>query len=721
MMIQSNYWIQLVLFICLFKGRIIIMENRNNALHYKMYKSGKSIVYAGLATTAALAGLVLANTNATAVHADTAAPATTEQVATNNSSTATSATSAEIAAAQANVNAKSTALSDATVATSTAQSNFDAAAKTNSGVAVVAQDKVAVSDAQDNLSNAVKADQKARLDRTAAQQAYNEASDNAANAGVTASAVAAKSALAASQSDNAASASAQLASATSAVASTLATVQNIKDQINAQSDRIQNVYDKFLQAGGTDAMIEGTQKVPASLQGQLNVYKQLWAGMDSLNASLADANKAHSAALTDKGTYQKQFNFYRLDAKGLAEQAAQGQKMLDKVAAAKAALNAAILNVETAATNRANANAALKSAWSKLDNDRVTYGVPTQTDVANAESEANAASDSAAAALAKTHQNVAGPRYYAASDSVVNNQKALNSASAARPAAVTAVSDAEAQLKSANAALASATAGTAEYATAKKQVAEAQQALDDAQGTLGNLDAVIAHANDEIAKSQKVMAAQLALNNGRLQTLLDEYNAAAAKATAAQKNYETVKANYDNAQKPLASMDAAANALAAAKANQAAAQKAYDQAVKTLNDLTNGNNNGGNTDNNGGNNNGGSTDNNGGNNNGGSTDNNGGNTNSGNGSANTNNGNGSATVNGNHGTAVSGNGVAAANKAVASLAATKASVKGASAAATANDSKSLPQTGNENASAVVALGAVSAMFGLGLAAKKREF
>ena len=31
------------------------------------------------------------------------------------------------------------------------------------------------------------------------------------------------------------------------------------------------------------------------------------------------------------------------------------------------------------------------------------------------------------------------------------------------------------------------------------------------------------------------------------------------------------------------------------------------------------------------------------------------------------------------------------------------------------------KTGNENASAIVALGAVSAMFGLGLAAKKREF
>ena len=42
-------------------------------------------------------------------------------------------------------------------------------------------------------------------------------------------------------------------------------------------------------------------------------------------------------------------------------------------------------------------------------------------------------------------------------------------------------------------------------------------------------------------------------------------------------------------------------------------------------------------------------------------------------------------------------------------------------AAKKNDSATLPQTGNKNTSAVVALGAVSAMFGLGLAAKKREF
>ncbi len=45
----------------------------------------------------------------------------------------------------------------------------------------------------------------------------------------------------------------------------------------------------------------------------------------------------------------------------------------------------------------------------------------------------------------------------------------------------------------------------------------------------------------------------------------------------------------------------------------------------------------------------------------------------------------------------------------------------ANTAAKKNDSATLPQTGNKNTSAVVALGAVSAMFGLGLAAKKREF
>lgn len=75
--------------------------------------------------------------------------------------------------------------------------------------------------------------------------------------------------------------------------------------------------------------------------------------------------------------------------------------------------------------------------------------------------------------------------------------------------------------------------------------------------------------------------------------------------------------------------------------------------------------------------------------------------------------NGSANVNnGAHNSAVKGNGAnVVLNSAVKNV---KGNAQNTKAAA-------LPQTGNNNASAVVALGAVSAMFGLGLAAKKREF
>lgn len=81
--------------------------------------------------------------------------------------------------------------------------------------------------------------------------------------------------------------------------------------------------------------------------------------------------------------------------------------------------------------------------------------------------------------------------------------------------------------------------------------------------------------------------------------------------------------------------------------------------------------------------------------------------------------------------ALKNNGVAnntAANKTVeASAVATPAAVTMTRAeyknAQNNNAAKSnnLPQTGNENSAAVMALGAVSAMLGLGMVAKKREF
>ena len=52
----------------------LIMQN--NKLRFKMYKSGKNWMVAGLMTTAVLAGLTLSNGDVVA-HADTAAAATT--------------------------------------------------------------------------------------------------------------------------------------------------------------------------------------------------------------------------------------------------------------------------------------------------------------------------------------------------------------------------------------------------------------------------------------------------------------------------------------------------------------------------------------------------------------------------------------------------------------------------------------------------------------------
>ena len=58
---------------------------KNNQVHYKMYKAKKNIVYAGLMTTATLAGLTLANVNNTEVHADVAnQPAVTATTSSAN-------------------------------------------------------------------------------------------------------------------------------------------------------------------------------------------------------------------------------------------------------------------------------------------------------------------------------------------------------------------------------------------------------------------------------------------------------------------------------------------------------------------------------------------------------------------------------------------------------------------------------------------------------------
>ena len=109
-------------------------------------------------------------------------------------------------------------------------------------------------------------------------------------------------------------------------------------------------------------------------------------------------------------------------------------------------------------------------------------------------------------------------------------------------------------------------------------------------------------------------------------------------------------------------------------------------------------------------------DDNGNNNNNNNGDNNSSNDNNGN---NTNNGNNNA-VNGNHNNGAAGTSTVI-NKGNGQVSIVNGSVAGNVVKNSSANSNALPQTGNKSTSAVVALGAVAAMFGLGLAAKKREF
>lgn len=154
------------------------MNVRNNSLHYKMYKSKKNIVYAGLVTTAALAGLTLSNVNNT-VSADTTSAANSSALttsvanstatnssavassatsdnnsATNSSATNSSATSEQISAASANVVATSNALSDANKAVASAQNNYNNAAQLNSGVTAITSAEAVVKSYDPQISDA---------------------------------------------------------------------------------------------------------------------------------------------------------------------------------------------------------------------------------------------------------------------------------------------------------------------------------------------------------------------------------------------------------------------------------------------------------------------------------------------------------------------------------------------------------------------------------------
>ena len=688
------------------------MENRNNALHYKMYKSGKSIVYAGLATTAALAGLVLANTNATAVHAD-ATPAATEQVA-NNSSAAkpaanSTATSAQISAASDKVVATSGALSSANVAVSAAQSNYSAAMNLNSGVAAVASASAAykeASDAQSSADKTLKTDSNAAkhagIAYKKASAAYSDFQRDYAGLNLPKTANEAQTRLTSDE--------AELTSYTNQLSDVSATSDALQGQLSAQAAKIlaAQTAQSNAQAANDNAALEAAKE-------QLQILR---AGYASLEQSIKENGQQWNKVNGKKSDAQIRVNADKTNV-----------QLLNKLNETSAAKQAADDAYTATRLNYKALQKAADDAFEAWNNVSRSYNLPNGTVLKELQGSVNTQSDNYAKAKAAVEGNTAYPQYKADSDAVSDAQKNLADAQSNASAANKAAEDAQSTLDSANAALAAAKTD-AEKAEAKAKVAEATTALQ-----LANVKKASAASNVKAAQAA-VKAAQDKLNNdlkndpnGKylLGAIENEKNAETAFNSAKDLLNQAYK-NLDNAKDAQAAVDAASAALENAKAAQKAAQEAYDQAVAEYKDLTGttptpdqpnkpDDNTGDetkpsedgdktNTDATKPSEDGDKT----------NTDA----TNKDNVASDfTGEKNGNYYVNGKQVTKAAYD----AHVAAQSLATVKtsASVKGASAAATANDSKALPQTGNENASAVVALGAVSAMFGLGLAAKKREF
>ena len=255
------------------------MENRNNALHYKMYKSGKSIVYAGLATTAALAGLVLANTNATAVHADTAAPASaaiTSNVASSAVANSSAATSAEIASQEAVVNSASANVAQQQNVVNAASDALQSATNLNSNSAAVASAASAYSAANSDYYAA-------RHAQAVAHKAANAASDSAAVVSGVNTADLTAWWNQSGQSDY------------NRVMNAKSNAQANLDEAQAQSDSVVNAWNQ-----ASDAVVAAEKaglKSDSNEMKALNAQKSLaWNNMQTVQNAIASARKQVKAA-----------------------------------------------------------------------------------------------------------------------------------------------------------------------------------------------------------------------------------------------------------------------------------------------------------------------------------------------------------------------------------------------------------------------------------------
>ena len=655
------------------------MENRNNALHYKMYKSGKSIVYAGLATTAAVAGLALANANNTA-SAATVNDQPTVEVA--NTSAAKTGNSDQIQSATAAVSAASDNVVKAQQAVSDAQAAVNSANNLNSDVAAVNKAQAAYSDALAKQATANK-------NSVDAQSDFDQASANAEGAITTA---ANAQGFAANDQKAANKAVAYWNAISAETSSAQASVAAAKPQYEQKVSDAQENYN--VQSAYVADLATQTNNLKSEASAASNASNAA-----RLSAAAAKMEQAfNSAAYALNTDYAYKLNSAKADVLYFNNLEEKNTNTMNAVKDALTKISA-FLTAKAANENAYQASVAAQQVVTQTLNAYIAtmdaHNLPDATQLKKIEDQA--ATDNN---WAKSYQHqLDATGYSAASDAVANATSAQAALTSAKAAVSQAQANYNANKTSANgAALASA---QAVQASAQADV-DIYGSVKDAQANLNDL------LKQPVAVDEGTQTVQMPVSD-----LVDIVNQWNTRAAASTKKLNDVKANLAAVKDVQAAVDAANAQLATANANLASAKQAYQDALDALNALKpgSGSDSSASSDSQGSS---------------ASSDSQGSNASSDSNASSATTSDAAKPA----GSAVAGNGAAAAatttntsaNKAAAvAFAANSNAAVSASREASANDSKALPQTGNENTAAVVALGAVSAMFGLGLAAKKREF
>lgn len=689
----------------------LIMQN--NKLRFKMYKSGKNWMVAGLMTTAVLAGLTLSNGDVVA-HADTAAAATTTtQVANGKKEVSQEEYKAQqdkVATDQTNVNNAQKAVDDAQKAVDNAKNANENAAKVNDAKTAWKNAENDYNKANSEYMNAHKATNDAKK---AADEANgyknnwdkNEAADYNKLQGMISDATATKTAQTKVANDEAAKAKKDDA-AYEAINKSQTEAQAKLDKVNA---------DKKATEDQKQEAADYNQSLLDQLNSLFQDSQKHKAARDAANAKVAAADKTIRNA--NKILAGRDYLGHKAAADSAAAKQAAYETALQHEKDLKAVRDAARLTADQK-----------KAAYTQA---RADYNLPNDAEYAEMQKKATGARQ-------KINADKADPAY-------------------------TAVTDTEGHVKDANKVLNNAKKAVdtiqAKIDTQNDKLAKAQADLDAAK-------AAAAKDPDDDVLASNVVAKQSRVNaiNNRLHGADGKDGAASLMGQlAAAKQYVTDRTNalnwwnkklddakanarYQKLVNDIAYRQTIIDKADQAKANRAAAKGADDAVapleavlaqkqseLKTYTDALNADTNilnnmfvKGSDD---------SKDNGDHNTTGGDTKDNGDHNTTGDDTKN----NGDDTKNNDDKTPASSvdgdktaTGVKEGNSAksnASQVAMTRAEYRAANKVAAANEASAkntkndakLPQTSNNESTAAIALGAVSAMLGLGLVAKKREF